>query len=81
MRVGSALEPKRCETEHDPKRDNRNRIDAVPRVAEVRSGGLDKLALFLHGKLEWQGNVMRDRGRATPLLWMHFVCVDLIHTA
>lgn len=78
MRARCAFEPEHGEAEHDPKRENRNRIDAVPRVAEVRSGRLEEIALFLDGELERQVNITREGGLAGPLSRVHFVRIDLI---
>ena len=81
MHAGSLLESQRSEAEHGPKREDCNRIDAVPRVAEVRSGGLDEIVLFLDGDLEWQVKVEREGGLAGPFSRVHDVRVDPIQAA
>jgi len=81
MRAGSAFEPKHGKPEHGPKRDNRNRIDAIPRVAKVRSGGLDELALFLDGELERQVNIVGEGGVAGPFSRVHAGRIGSVHTA
>jgi hypothetical protein len=81
MQANTAFEPKYGETERYPKRDDRNCIDAVPRVTEVRSGGHDEIALLLDGELERQVNVVREGGPAELFSRVHAIRIDIVHTA